>query len=289
MPPPFLTEYYEDLLTKKIEKYSKEKFFFYINSKTSFGSEYKSFRSNKTCNNDPYHYMCFNFFDEFFLYLENDIIENPYEENISYDTKHKFNYYLLIKENFYKTFKKMNMNVLCDSAYYNNYWNRSYEFKIFPDITKFIEGKYSKKTVYHNGIKYIRLKLKALCNMFIPKACITYDFIDKTLPREIVNPDNILFMAKPVKEKRSNIITLLYRSTNIKYKKEFRLSDTLILKYNDPTYQNIKQNRIENILEKYKEQKYYEECSDDDEIYGEVFNEETGHSFYIECIEYKNK
>ena len=277
MPHPLLTEYFEDLLTKDIQKHAKEKFSIF----------YPDF-DNKKCD-DEYHFRCFTMFGLFFEYLSNDIKENPYEENIQYVPEQKFNYYILIKESFYKEFKKINLDIECDSLCYNKQWDRDMNYDIFPDVTKFIEGSYSKKRVRHNDVNYISLKLRAFNNTFIPKICLTWKCINPSYKSNMCYSD-ILIMIKPVKKKYSKIITL--RCFTIhgerKYRDTIELTPFLTLKYNN-SYQNISPERIENILEKYKEKEYYEECFDDDDFNALVFNEETKQSFDVNLIEFYKK
>lgn len=276
-----LSQYFQKVLSEKIDRYSNEKFFFY-NQK--FHNNHRPHNKND-CYDD--HYICFEFFEEFFHYLDNDIRENPYNEEIEYIPNKTFNYYLLIKESFYKTFKKMDLYL--EAKYvYDNRWNNDFVYKIFQDTAKFIKGTYSKKKIHHNGVNYISLKLRALRNTFIPEICLTFD--DKNLKCD-KGDTNILIMAKPVKKKYLNMVTL---GCNIEtsFKDEIKITSKLTLKYNHSkskyySEENRSIERIESILEDYDEKKYYDKYYNN--IDAILYNEKTGNSIDIELIEVYNK
>lgn len=283
--------YYENLLTKKIDKYSKEKCFFYNQGcppKIEYDKFTQTFSFSK-CKNCQNHYMCFYFFEEFLHYVYTD--PDPYDGNIYYKPNQTFNYYLLIKESFYKKFKKMNLWLSSEYMCSNNGWNYDVEDRIFPDIAKFIKGKYSKKRVNHDGINYISLKLRALRNTLIPKFCLSFEDDEFKNLYEKCDTDNILIMAKPVKTKYYNMVIL---GCNIKgtYKDKIQITPKLFIEYNHNksdyySEENISVEQIENILEDYNDKKYYNsDIYDFDNIYATLYNEETGQSIDIELIEF---
>lgn len=157
-----LMEYYKNLLIEKLKWASNQKFIIY-----NQGCLNRKGREEKT-----YHYQweCFHFFEEWNLYYNECNKKQLLDQ--CYFPEQKFNYYLLIRENFYKTFKKLNLNVQNHFMCFNDE-EISFDtyFTLFPDVTKFIQGTYNKKRMCYNGINYIRLKLRAFKNTFIPNFC----------------------------------------------------------------------------------------------------------------------
>jgi len=268
----FLSKYYQDLLIKEISQVLKEQFVIY-NQPSLTNPEFHS----KTDNN---HYMCFRFFENYFLCLLHN------NEDDEYIPEQKFNYYLLIKDSFYKEFKKMKFNVSCNYICYNHKWHYDQIYTLFPDVTKFIKGSYSKKRMNYNGTNYISLKLRAFTNTFIPELCLVYPFaVYKNFIKPYVDYTSLQIMAKPVKKKYSKVIVLEDYPGEHKYNEEIKLNDKLALKYND-SYQRISQERIEHILEQNSDKDYCESDTDDDDFNAYVYNENNNYEFEVSFIEY---
>lgn len=121
--------------------------------------------------------------------------ENDGEE---YHTKFTFKYYILIKENIYKKFKKLDshLNILF-SEYYDTYRCTD----TISKSAKFLKPYYNKETINKNGIKYIKIKLRSLNNTFAPTGHLIIDQKYKNLCDEnIFNNDIIKLIAIPVKK-----------------------------------------------------------------------------------------
>lgn len=287
----FLSEHFLNLLTTEISRVASEKY-----------EIYKPYHHTLNENQNPKlyenHCVCFRPFEDYYHHMYHEAKNNPYSDTYDYIPEQKFNYYLLIRANFYKTFKKLKLDANCDYICYNHTWKCDNLNDIFPDITKFIQGTYSKKRMNYNGTNYIRLKLRAFSNTFIPQVCLT--FWDEVCPHESKkklydnerNRDDILLMIKPVKKKYSKLIVLDGHSTR-SFKDEITINDKLTLKYNEIsslyTVAHINSERIEHILEQNSEKELYESCSDDNDLTACIYDEETNRDYEVELIEfYKN-
>lgn len=139
----FLSENSLNLLKTEIERVVSEKY-----------KIYKPFHHilNEKQNPKLYedHYVCFRPFEDFFHYMHHEVKNNPYSDSMDYTPEQKFNYYLLIRENFYKTFKNLKLDIENYYMCYNHTWKCDNLNDIFPDITKFIQGTYSKKRFNYN-------------------------------------------------------------------------------------------------------------------------------------------
>lgn len=280
-------EYYKILLIEKLKWASNQKFIIY-----NQGCLNRKGREEKT-----YHYQweCFHFFEEWNLYYNECNKKNMTDK--CYIPEQKFNYYLLIRENFYKTFKNLNLHVQNHFICINDEEN-SFDtyFTLFPDVTKFIQGTYNKKRICYNGINYIRLKLRAFKNTFIPNFCLSFDrapFIGKKIIEKNEHcitsqikflsgckdeNNNVKLMAIPVKKKYTNIINLSEPKQRNMIN-ELKLSRKLILKF--PYSVDI----IENILDEYKDKKYYDpKIYHEDWFSCELLNEETDNIIYFNFI-----
>lgn len=247
-----------EYLNNKIQEYSKRKYFLY----------------NCGCKNNPdkYHCQCacFNFFEEYDLYVKNYInnIDIMHIKKL-YTPEQRFNYYLLIKENFYKFFKKMECNIKIGTMIHNAMFYRNRLFCLFPDVTKFDKNNYNKKYITIDSIRYVKLKLRAFSNTFITDFCITAGPDEKTpeirkyfrdtqleflCTGNIIN-DKLKIMAIPVKKKYTNLfrlndcISLNGLPDSIKFDDNFTL-------YYDHNW--VPTGIIEKIIDLYKEKKYFD-------------------------------
>lgn len=289
----FLSENSLNLLKTEIKRVASEKY-----------EIYKPFHHTLNENQNPHlyedHYVCFRPFEDFFHYMHHEIQNNPYSDPMDYFPEQKFNYYLLIGDSFYKTFKKLKLNIENYYMCYNHTWKCDNVNDIFPDITKFIQGTYSKKRFNYNGVNYIRLKLRAFSNTFIPSICLR--FWDESIKKLYDNDhkycrdsiNNILLMIKPVKKKYSKLVVLSGHSLK-SFKDEITINDKLTLKYNEINSKyhvaHVNSERIEHILDQNSEKELYESCSDDNELDATIYNEELDNDYEVELIEfykYKN-
>ena len=282
----FLSNHFLNLLIKEIERVSNEKFVIYKPICHTLNEK----QNPKLYEN---HCVCFRPFEDYYHYMYHELKNNQYSETYDYFPDQKFNYYLLIRANFYKTFKKLKLDANCNYICYNHTWKCDNLNDIFPDIAKFIQGTYSKKKFNYNGTNYIRLKLRAFSNTFIPQVCLTFwDESKKKLYDNERNKNDILLMIKPVKKKYSKLIILDNHSLR-NFKDEIIINDKLTLKYNQIsslyTVAHINSERIEHILDQILEKELHESCSDDNDLTACIYDEETNKDFEVELIEfYKN-
>lgn len=174
-----------------------------------------------------------------------------------YDSPYLFNYYILIRSSNYKLFKKI--NPICTGCY--NDTGNSFHGTL-QSLSKFLNPHYKKDIFYFNNIKYIRIKLRALSNKFIPIIDIFKNnnsvdikddeiFFDENngqhyikrkeehlLQEQIIgsfinDPHNIRIMAVPVKKKYTNLIyyqsILSYWDDNTKDLLEFDINENLTI------------------------------------------------------------
>lgn len=282
-------EIYKNLLIEKLKWASNQKIIIYNHAVPA----------RITCNgkkqkpSEGWHdqLMCFNFFKEFNLY-QKSLSTVDHDEDYEYIPEQKFNYYLLIKESFYKSFKKLNLTIATHFICYNDCVTRHNYFKIFPDVSKFTKDYYNKKRMNFNGINYIRLKLRAFKNTFIPNFCLEFDTTEHDLSKRRIEyvmaqinflscitseDNNVKLMAIPIKKIYSKRVILnFYRNYNAKITNELRLTDKLILK-------GSRLDIVEDIINENK--KYY-----DPKIYYEdyikilLYNEETEKSIILDFI-----
>lgn len=121
--------------------------------------------------------------------------------NKTYKTEFTFNYYLLIEKKHYKMFKKINPII---NGYTLDYKNSTPYYFGNPiiNLAKFMKPHYKKEIVSFNEITFIKIKLRALNNSFVPTIDIRFD-----VKNEIY--DYIKFIAVPVKKRYTNLIKLV--------------------------------------------------------------------------------
>lgn len=278
-----MTTDYKKILIEKVEKYSKEKFFIY--NSEQFDYDTTNF------------YLKLSFFEEFYDVWDDENFDPDYRPD------QKFNYYLLIKENFYRTFKKMNPWIFVNDSYVNDYWYSNYEDKIFPNMSKFIKKSYNKKRMNYNGINYIRLKLRVLKNSFIPKIGICFKTNQDRIEfkkqcnsfHEIytTNSENVKIMATPVKKQYTNLIVFEGFTYSLEYKHEIKISNNLTLKYDNSTKYNTYKNSdeiIEKIIDEYADKdirKDYHNFRDTEGIFFGQIYDNNEYLFDVELWYYK--
>lgn len=208
---------YKKLVEQLEHRHSKKKFFLYEKDETYY-------KGNKRCDID--------------LYFSKEFEDIDFKK---YDLKKTFNYYLLIKKNSYKNFKKADLKIqsfiyhLDSRNNYNCYLPVKY-------LAKSLKLHYSKKDIIYGSDKYVKLKLRALSNVFVSE--FRFDFIDNFL-----NIDDFEVMAVPVTKKYTNMIyfedhRVLLKSCN----KIVELSDRFsVYAYVSLVYMELFEKTIESI------------------------------------------
>lgn len=149
--------------------------------------------------------LTFQIFPEWYEYVKNtDLSIQSYKPDI------KFNYYILINQSFYKEFMKLDCGIKIFTLDEKGF-NYPHIFPISQNIK--LDKPHKNKKTY--GMKYYKLKLRALSNMFIPFISLTRKHIYKETETDrddflkcVSNPLFLKIMIVPVKEKYTNIVEL---------------------------------------------------------------------------------
>lgn len=118
----------------------------------------------------------------------------------TYKTYFTFNYYLLIERKHYKTFKKMNPYIRGISLDYKNPTHYNFNNGMCI-LAKFIKPHYKKEIINFDGKTYIKIKLRALNNSFIPQLNINFEINNDIWAR-------VKIIAVPVRKRYTNLIKL---------------------------------------------------------------------------------
>lgn len=164
------------------------------------------------------------------------------DNNKIYKTKFTFNYYLLIERKYYKTFKKMNPYIRGISLDYKD--PSHYNFNNGMNIlAKFTKPHYKKEIITLDGKTYIKIKLRALNNSFVPHLNINFEIYNNIWA-------HVKIIAIPVRKRYTNLVKLQHQwsISNDDFKKFMSIdinSDNILL-YND-RYNDKRENSIDYI------------------------------------------